>query len=479
MTPKANTSPRKLPIGRLVRDYIVLSGGQFISKILGFAIFAYLARVLTVAEYGAVETVVGMSLIGYKVVEMGTGSIAVRWITQNTSDLRATLGAVISARFLIALIVVPVLGFAYSTAAGADLPTQLVWLFALSLFAAPFAHEWLFQAHEKMAIAAFGPMLRMFVFVAAVLALSPARIGVAAVGYAEIIGIVVAAIYYSVAARVTLGARAPHYGVKPAIRLASQSAPLGISAFLNSFGLYGPVLVVTAVAGAEQAGLFGAAHRVVASATTFSFVYYFNIYPLLSRLLASDPPRLQELLNASVRVTGWVGVTLALGMWAVGDPAMRIIFGKDFAAAGPIFSTLGWMMVFELVSGNARWLLVAAHRQNSLAIAQAIGAVTAIILTYVFAGQWGGVGAALAVVIANAGIWIYAQIRTEGLPAHPPLGPLAAPVAAAVVLYAVISIWGPNPFVAGALIAIVMGALAIADAKFLAAVKMLSHAKNA
>ena len=468
-----------LQIGRMFRDYIVLSGGQIFSKLLGFFAFAYLARILTVAEFGAVETVVGMSLIGFKVIELGTGSIAVRRLSQGTGTTSDVLGAVISTRFLIAFMVVPILALAYSFMTGSDVPSMLIWLFALSLLAAPFSHEWLFQAHEKMAYAAFSPLLKMSVFLLAVFIFSPTAHGVAIIGLAEILAMAAVAAYFFIASKRTLHAGRPNYGVKPAVALFKESAPLGASTFFNSVGLYAPVLVVATVAGAEAAGLFGAAHRILASVITFSYVYYFNLLPLFSRLLHHNPEALQKLMNASMRVTAWAGISVCLGLWALGDPIMTIIFGANFASAAPAFKMLIWMGVFEVVSGNARWLLVAAHRQGSVLSAQIVGAVSAILLTFALAPSMGAYGAAIAVVIANGAIWAYAWFRTRDLSVHPPFLPVIRHMLAGAFAVIIISWLQPAPLVGAIIAGFVMLASAALDRQFISALKSLAAAKNA
>ena len=479
MTDQTKPLRKRLQVGQLFRDYIILSGGQLMSKIMGFAVFAYLARILTVSDYGAVETVVGMSVIGYKVVEFGTGAIAVRWISQGVASLRETVGAVVSARFLIALIIIPLLGALYVYLSGDEIPPLLIWFYAGSLIVVPFIHEWLFQAYEKMGIVTVGPLLRMFVFVGVIIVLAPGQNGVLMIGVAEILSLVAIAVFFSLAARFLLGVSHPDYGVTKAVKVAKQSAPLGGAAFLNSFGLYIPVLIVAAVAGGDQTGFFGAAHRIIASAATFSFIYYFNIFPLFSRLLKQDPARLQGILSASARVTGWIGITAALGLWTLGDPIMTIIFTEDFAGAGPIFKVLAWMIVFELISGNARWLLVAAQRQSSLLLIQGAGAFTAIILTLVLADIWGGIGAAIAVVAANSVIWVIAHWRTEGLAVRVPLLPLVAPAIVAFLCFALLVFWHPAPLVSAIVAGVVMAGAALLDPKFLPAIRLLAGAKNA
>ncbi len=474
----SNPKRPRLSVGRLIDDFFVLATGQFLAKVFGFLAFAWLARMLTLEDYGAVETAVGMAAIGAVALEMGTGSIGVRRIAQKESRPHVVLGSVITARLLLAVVIAPALAFSYAALTAQSMPDGLFWLFAVSLLAFPFNHNWFFQSQEKMAAAGFGQTLKMGVFLLAIHFLAPAQNGVLQVGVAEIIAVATMALWYSALAFRRLRPHRPVYDLNSGAALLRESGPLGGSAVVNAAGQYIPLVIVAAVSTAAETAEFGASQRLIVSLITFSFVYYFNLYPLLARRLVEDHGALRSIVTASVRVTAWIGVLVAVALWAAGPFVMKLVFGDEFAGAGPEFGILAWGGAITLASGNARWLLVTGQRQTSLFAAQCVGAATIVILCFVLTPIWGGVGAAVACLCGAVVLWGVAHWRTFGLPVRASLtGNLPAAGAAAGVV-ALLTIMNVGQL-ERALIAISAVALGMAlDREWRVSIKVLARAKS-
>lgn len=468
----------KISLGRLIDDFIVLSTGQFLAKVFGFLAFAWLARILTVADYGAVETAVGMAAIGAVAIELGTGSVGVRRIAQKEASPSAVLGAVISARLLLAVAIAPVLGLAYAVLTARSMPDALFWLFAASLLAFPFNHNWFFQSQEKMAAAGFGQTLKMGAFLLAIHFLAPESNGVLQVGVAEIIAVSAMAIWYSALAFRELRPQRPAYSLAGGVATLRESGPLGGSAVVNTASQYVPLVIVAALSTPAETAEFGASQRLIVSLITFSFVYYFNLYPLLARRFVDDADGLKEVVAASVRVTAWVGVFVAAMLWAAAPLIMRIVFGNEFAGAGPEFSVLAWGGALTLASGNARWLLVATHRQASLFWAQCAGAATIFVLCALLTPKMGGTGASIACALGAAVLWLVAHLRTRGLPVRAPLADNIPAAIVAVATIAALTIMNAGLVErAAAAFAAVAGGMVL-DRRFRASVRVLARAKS-
>ena len=86
---------------RLLRDFAALAFGEGVSKIAGFAAFAYLARVLAPESYGAVELAAAMALFFALIVDFGFGPIGAREIAHEPHRAPELAGLVPSARLLL------------------------------------------------------------------------------------------------------------------------------------------------------------------------------------------------------------------------------------------------------------------------------------------------------------------------------------------------------------------------------------------
>lgn len=478
-TDQREAQRKRFSIGRLLEDFLVLASGQLFSKVFGFLAFAWLARQLTVEDYGAVETAVGMAAIGGIALEMGTGAIGVRRISQSESTPMQVLGDVISGRMFLAVIAAPLLALIYSLATKSFAPDILFWIFAASLFAIPFNHNWFFQAHERMGVAGFGQTLKMAVFLTAILLLAPERNGVIFVAVSEVIAALVMALWFCAFAYLMIRPEHPRYSVAGGATVLRESAQLGASSFVNALAQYLPVLVVASAANDIETAKFGASQRMLLSLMTFSYVYYFNLFPLIARRMIDDMAALGRIVTASVRVTAWVGVATGVILWTFAPLIMRLVFGAAFEPAGRVFGILVWSGVIILASGNARWLLVASKRQGSLLAAHIVNASCVVGLGYAFSSMLGAAGAALACIVGASGLWLVAHHRTKGLDVRPDLAGNLIPAVTAVAVVISLTLLNLQLLPAAGLAVAMLAAGAFADRRLPGAIKALIEAKSA
>ncbi len=468
-----------ISFGRLIDDFLILASGQFISKIFGFVAFAWLARALSTEQYGAVETAVGMAAIGAIALEMGTGAVGVRRISQGDAEATRVLGAVISGRLTLAIFVAPLLALFYAAATRSSAPDALFWIFAAGLFAIPFNHNWFFQANEKMGVAGFGQTLKMAVFLIAAYLLAPQANGVVFVAIADLLSAIAVALWFSVFAYFSIRPARPHYDFGSGVQLLRESSQLGASSFVNALAQYLPILVVATAANDLETAEFGASQRLILSLMTFSYVYYFNMFPLIARRMIDDPVALARIMSASVRVTAWTGVIIASLLWTFGPFIMGIVFGRNFEGAGREFGILAWSGAIILASGNARWLLVAGKRQGSLLAAQVVNAACVVGFGYLLSVKSGGSGAAAACVIGAFGLWYVAHTKTSGLPVRPDLMGNLIPAATAILVIVTLTIVRLDQLAAGGVATAMLAGGVLSDRKLPGAIKALIRAKSA
>ena len=108
-------------------DFVFLSSGESLGKVAGFLAFAYLARTLDSASYGAVELAVAMLAIFGLFVDFGFGQIGAREVSQSPHKAAHWAALIPGARLLISLLCIPLMCL---LGVLMDLPekeTQLIW----------------------------------------------------------------------------------------------------------------------------------------------------------------------------------------------------------------------------------------------------------------------------------------------------------------------------------------------------------------
>ena len=92
---------------RTLFDFILLSGGEGLSKVAGFVAFAYLARTLSSDDYGAIELAASFAVFFSLMVDFGLGTIGARETSQDRDRVSRLATWIPSARLLLALVGLP------------------------------------------------------------------------------------------------------------------------------------------------------------------------------------------------------------------------------------------------------------------------------------------------------------------------------------------------------------------------------------
>lgn len=464
---------------KLLNDLAVLVSGQFAAMLIATAAFAILARELDPETYGAVEYVVGLTALFGVAVEGGLATIGVRRVARSPTDLPALATLIPLARTLVALVAIPVLIVAVGVFGPAEASTTLVLLFAASLLFWAWNQDWLLQSVELMTQVALARMLRMLVFLAAVVLLVHGPDDVAAVGLAELAGLGVAFLFYLGVQHLKVTAIRIFVSIRDIVGLMREGAAVALSTFAWTAAQYTPLLLVGSLVGGSGVGLYAASQRLVTSISILSFVYHFNLYPTLARSVSIEG-EFARLLHVSFRVMAWGSIGLALGLALAASPLLSTIFGEEFNDAGPVLALLVWSIPATFLSGEARWALVAIGAQSRVLYAWLAGLIAIVVAGAPLISLFDELGGAAAAVTGSIVVWIVAHMyaRSHGAPvASPTL--IVKPLMLALVCAATVQLIDAG-LLTKALAAVALYAVAapLADRSLIPDLFKLARAKN-
>jgi O-antigen/teichoic acid export membrane protein len=163
------------------------------------------------------------------------------------------------------------------------------------------------------------------------------------------------------------------------------------------------VIVLGAMAGSADAGLFGAAARLAAILQIVSFSLVTAIAPMIARLHAQGAQAdMQKAIDAGVRTVFMFSSAAALGLALLGRPLLSL-FGNEFID--------GYEVLLILLAGQLVWAATAAAgsvlnmtgHQNVSAAILAVAAVANLILCWLLIPPFGPEGAAAATAATLAG----------------------------------------------------------------------------
>jgi O-antigen/teichoic acid export membrane protein len=405
---------------KLFKDYAVLASGQIVGRLLGFLAFAWLARALDPEAYGAVEYVIGLSVLITALVDGGTGVVGVRRSAQDPAGLPVLAFQILTARLALVALGVPIVALVALSTMKSAVPAGLVWLFALSLVAAPWRQEWLFQATDRMRNVAVAQVIRAAVFVALVWTLVRTPGDLIAVGWAEI-GAVTALTLYCVHIQHT---RITPLRLRGSLRgfstLMQESVAAGSSSVVWAVNQYAPLFMIGVMMGGLQTAWFAAAARVIGSLLVFTYVYHYGLYPAIAQATVRQDGKLGGLLAGSCRVAAWGGVFAALALTLFAEPLMIVAMGPKLAPAAPMLQVMAWVLPVALCSGHARWALAAAGAQTRVLWAQLAGLAVTVGVALLLGPFSNGLGYAFATLAGFVTVWLVAHVLAALGGCHPP-----------------------------------------------------------
>lgn len=464
---------------KLVRDLLVLLGGQFASKLIGLAAFAVLARRLDPQGYGTVEYVVGIAALFAMAVDCGLGLIGVRRIAAAPAEMPLLAAQIPLARLAIAVVSVPVMAFGVKLLGPPGALTGLIWLYAASLLFAAWNQDWLLQSTERMTQVAIAQTIRMLIFAAMVFVFVQGPSDVIAVGWAEIAAATIVTVYYLGLQHLKVTPVRVSFSWLKMTALVREGASLGLSQFVWVAAQFLPLFLVGSLVGGASVGWFAAAQRLVTSISTFSNVYHFNLYPAVARASAAGGTAQADLMRASFRVTAWVGVGCALALAMASAPVLATIYGGQFVAAAPALAILIWVVPIMFLSGHARFSLILAGVQKGVLYGQVAGLAAVGLVGGPLVLTLGDIGAAIAAVVGNVAVWGVSHAFASRVGTPPPSPWLVAkPLLLALALGIGMQYAGPAPTIwaiSGFLLYIILAPLI--DRALVSDFMMLAHSK--
>jgi O-antigen/teichoic acid export membrane protein len=437
---------------RLAVNFLTLSGGEAGAKVIGFLTFAFLARALDPAAYGAVELAVSLFLFFSLVVDFGLGSVGAREVAQHRDQIPELAAGVPVLRFVVSLVAFLLMILAPAILRQPPETATLIRLIALALFGGVWIQRWLFQGLEKMLWVAMGQLIRGLLFLGGVVLLVREPSDLRAVGVAHVLAAGGLATYYIVAQHSLITPvrfRAP---IQLLRYLARQSFPIGTSQAVWVFNHQLPTFLIAALLGGEELAWFGAAQRIFLSLLAFSWIYRFNLFPSLSKRWGESSASFLRLQTASLRVTAWSVMLVGVTGTILADPICRLAFGEDFGAAATPLAVIIWIIPTAVLSGHARSTLIIGERQKGVVIAHVVGVLVTLCLGPFSIRAWGATGAAIAMLVSAVAIWFTAHLlAARWVIPLPIMGILAKPVGCGLIAGAIGYKLGPNPWIAATL----------------------------
>jgi O-antigen/teichoic acid export membrane protein len=416
-------------------DVAVQIVARILNLALGVVVTFILARGLGSRAFGTWSTLFAACQIAGSFGELGLTQVTISRAAADPQREPQWLGALLQLRLLVALPItlasmIAVLLIAPSTQA----QIAGVLIASLPLVGSPGAIGAVFQLRVRNDISMAIITINSVVWAGAVVLVTVFSGGIAAFAAAFI-----ATTGLMTLMTVALALRFSSVRLRGARRLWGSLLRIGVGVgvagiFVTSYVKLDQVLVFE-FAGEHQAGLYGAAYRLLESIQFIPISMMTTLFPLIAAAYASHRVRVRNLLQAAGEYLAMASLPILAFTIVAAGPIMSLLFGPSFTAAAPALPVLAGAFVsisFGYLVGN---MVVVLELQRRFAVYAAVGLLLNAALNLVLIPRYGFLAAAWVTLLTEVTVMsLSARIVLRKLQMRPHLGRILRTAVAAVVM---------------------------------------------
>lgn len=391
-------------LSRLLRNAAALLASDVLSRATTFAMYVLVARHLGVFEVGQMSLALTLFYVFQVVAVAGLKTLITREVAKDKTETDRYLvngSMVVIASSLVTMLIT--LLFVWSMGYARD--TALIILL-LSLGLLPYALsaicEAIFQAWERMHYIAYANVpSNVFKVGLAFLLLSQGY------GVYHLVILIVAS--HVVIASTAWGLMlwhitTPRITFDPDFSLTmvrTTSTFLGIDVIIAVWAS-AQIILLSVLASETEVGLFSAAAQLMVPITLVFQSIVLSIFPLMCQRFTSDFQDLKKISEQLLELLLIFALPTAVGLFFLADAALVLLYGDGgFSSAAVVLRVMVGVLIFRALTSALGQVLLAGLKEKVTLRIVTINTIISLILGLLLIGQFGLVGAALAVLFTS------------------------------------------------------------------------------
>jgi O-antigen/teichoic acid export membrane protein len=358
------------------------------SRLIGFLVTAYLARVLAPSAFGVLN--IGLAALGHLSIlgSPGIQIVEARNVAAKRPGLLERTGGVITLRLLLACILLLLTWTVTVLAISSPAVRDVVRLYSASLIPYALLLDWPFQGREDFVRLGVSRLLTYVVFGAVAVLLVRSANDLVLAPVAFLAGNIVTALFLGIAFIRVIGRPALSWNPGLVRTILRDNFSVGVASFLAQVVSNFPPLVVGYFLENRDVGIYSAALKLVFVFLIIDRLFGALFMPVVTRYVAERGEEVPFLLTVTTKVLLILLIPATLSGIALSRVAILLVFGDGYAEAAPLMQI---MMVFAMVTVlNTLFVstLIGSGREHdysrSMIIGTAVLAITVVVLTPLF-----------------------------------------------------------------------------------------------
>ena len=401
---------RKHIVGRhnlqaVLRNSSWLLLDKVVRMALGLVVGALVARYLGPTQFGRLNYAVAFVALFSAVATLGLDSIVVRDLVRRQEDRGKILGSAFSLKLGGALVCLVMAETAIRLLQPDDTKMHLlVGITATALvFQAFDVIDFLFQSGVRSKPIVLVRMISFVLFAFVKVALVVTLAGLVEFAWAALGEVALAALGFVWVFQRLFGAKWFGFGDLSTVRaLLKESWPFLLSSLAVMIYMRIDQIMLASAVGSYEVGLYSAALRLSEIWYVIPMAIVGSVAPSLTATHGQSRAvyygRLQRLFTSLVKLAYLVAVPMSL----LSTPLIVLLFGPQYAGAGPVLAIHIWTAVFVFIGvATGPWIINEGLGRIQF-YRTVIGAITNILLNLYLIPKYGAIGAAIATLLSQA-----------------------------------------------------------------------------
>jgi len=389
---------------RVAKSTVYLALADIAGKAMAFFYYVLAARHLGVEKYGVLSFALAFTAMLGVLTDLGLGTIATREIARDPEQARPQVNDALTMRLMASVVIIAAIVVLVNLLRYQAATIRVVYICSISVLTNAVASLLcnVFQGSERMELLALNRFSQAAILVAGAFLLlrGPSTPESYALLFA-VAGAVSVAVGIVNAAPLVGGLR-PDLNFNRWRELLRASTPVGLAAVFTMFYYWIGTTLLSKMSGNSAVGNYSAAFRLTTALVLGGFAFSGAVYPVFSRMFASDSDRLSRALEMGTKYMLWITFPVAAFGTVFAQPAVVILYGGAYQDAPAVLRVLVWWGACASLNSLFSNYLISVRRPKVIATQTGVSLAVNVGFAVVLIPAYGATGAAVALLVSEA-----------------------------------------------------------------------------
>lgn len=347
--------------------------GDIAGRGLSFITSIYLARTLGSEYYGLIT--VAISILGYAtwISDLGLNNIGTRETAKE--PLKRTFRAleIFKTKLFLGTVVLLLSTFIVSTLNTGETEKQVILGYLYSIIPYMALLDWFYAGRQKFGTIALSKVLNGLVYFLLVVFMVQSVDDVTLVPVLYTVGVSTATLTLATFALRHNPFSLPSRGMQIYPDLLKSSSIVGLGLFFSQIVVLLPPILIGSILSMSEAGLYGAAFRIVIIAMMIDRVFVNLLLPNLSSIWSKNQKEAVSKIDTVFRIVAIGGAVIGLFIAISAEQITLLLYGHEYLESARLLQILSVMIAVTFINSLFSFGLIATNKDREYFLATCFG----------------------------------------------------------------------------------------------------------